>query len=208
MENLFETPAKELLKCAASSPVNVSGGQQAPDTTPPSTEMRTPPVLMEKDIEQFSNMMKPTIKDEGKKGNHPDPVKLPLLQQKKKPWEYPGRYMSPTDRIMSPISQTLLARNRKAVLPPSLIFSPPPKVLDGTCKDFGPSAPWIFPVKSSMHHDCHQADLGSFIWIPISFPVTVTYTRKFICCLLRLFTSRIQCYAIQGLLLGPEILYF
>lgn len=141
MENLFETPAKELLKCAASSPVNVSGGQQAPDTTPPSTEMRTPPVLMEKDIEQFSNMMRPTIKDEGKKGNHPDPVKLPLLQQKKKPWEYPGRYMSPTDRIMSPISQTLLARNRKAVLPPSLIFSPPPKVLDGTCKDFGPSAP-------------------------------------------------------------------
>lgn len=141
MENLFETPAKELLKGTASSPVNVSGGQQAPDTTPPSAEMRTPPVLMEKDIEQFTNMMKPTIKDEGKKGNHPDPVKLPLLQQQKKPWEYPGRYMSPTDRIMSPISQTLLARNRKAVLPPSLIFSPPPKVLDGTCKDFGPSAP-------------------------------------------------------------------
>jgi len=141
MENQFQTPAKELLRGVSSSPVDVSVGHLTPDTTPPSAEMRTPPVLMEKDIVQLSNMMKPTIKDEGKKGNHPDPVKLPLQQQKKKPWEYPGRYMSPTDSIMSPISQTLLARNRKAVLPPSLIFSPPPKVLDGTCKDVGPSAP-------------------------------------------------------------------
>lgn len=141
MENQFETPAKELLRCVPSFPLDFSGGHQIPDTTPPSAEMRTPPVLMEKDIEHLSNMVKPTTTDEGKKGNHPDPVKLPLQQQQQKPWEYPGRYMSPTDSIMSPISQTLLARNRKTVLPPSLIFSPPPKVLDGTCKDFGPSAP-------------------------------------------------------------------
>jgi len=141
MENQFETPVKELPIGVLSSPVDVSGGHQTPDTTPPSEETRTPPVLMEKDIQQLSNMMKPSIKDEGKKGNHPDPVKLPLLQQKKKLWEYPGRYMSPTDRIMSPISQTLLARNRKAILPPSVIFSPPPEVLDGTCRDLGPSAP-------------------------------------------------------------------
>ncbi|KAL6012013.1 hypothetical protein ACLOJK_002484 [Asimina triloba] len=47
-----------------------------------------------------------------------------------KAFNFTERYMSPTDRILSPISKGLLARNRKAgqLLPPS---KTPPKIITG-----------------------------------------------------------------------------
>eukprot|EP00252_Welwitschia_mirabilis_P000952 TRINITY_DN1093_c0_g1_i1.p1 TRINITY_DN1093_c0_g1~~TRINITY_DN1093_c0_g1_i1.p1 ORF type:complete len:121 (-),score=20.69 TRINITY_DN1093_c0_g1_i1:254-616(-) len=56
--------------------------------------------------------------DIGKKGvNDPVSNRTPLMERLNKPWLSPGRYVSPTDRYLSPISQTLLFKNRKGALP-------------------------------------------------------------------------------------------
>ncbi|GLJ15734.1 hypothetical protein SUGI_0258920 [Cryptomeria japonica] len=130
MENEFVTPAKQSATAVHScyAPVASDGKTPSADVT------KTPCAL----TEQQSNIMKPDKEEgqeeeeQGKTGRHPERVIVPLHQQKKL-WSMDGRYMSPTDRIMSPVTQVLLARNKKFPLPPS-------KVLDGTCNDSEPSA--------------------------------------------------------------------
>eukprot|EP01018_Ginkgo_biloba_P011144 Gb_03383 [translate_table: standard] len=79
------------------------------------------------------NLLARRIKEEGKRVTPPDPVQVPLM----KIVGFTERYRSPTDSIMSPVSRGLLARNGRSVgpLPPYV----PPKALDTTFQDAGPS---------------------------------------------------------------------
>ncbi|XP_009365973.2 uncharacterized protein LOC103955799 isoform X2 [Pyrus x bretschneideri] len=58
-----------------------------------------------------------------RKTTMPDRLKVP------KAFKFPERYTSPTDMIMSPVTQGLLARNRRggALLPPSINLLKPPQ---------------------------------------------------------------------------------
>ncbi|XP_077230402.1 hydroxyproline-rich glycoprotein family protein [Tasmannia lanceolata] len=66
------------------------------------------------------------------RNNGPDHVKVP------KAFNFPERYMSPTDHILSPVSKGLLARNKKigGRLPPT---KNPPKTPDSCFQDVGDS---------------------------------------------------------------------
>eukprot|EP01018_Ginkgo_biloba_P014334 Gb_03841 [translate_table: standard] len=130
MENDFGTPAGKNLPAISQSLYGLRSEDFSFGVSPqktPMQELKTPPVLMEKN----QNVIIST-KEESKSGSPPD-MKVPLH----KLFKFPGRYKSPTDRLISPVSECL--RNRKMFYQPSILYSPPPKVSNGTCKDLEPS---------------------------------------------------------------------
>ncbi|XP_026386473.1 uncharacterized protein LOC113281819 [Papaver somniferum] len=64
-----------------------------------------------------------------------NPLRLPKAF---KSFKCPERYMSPTDKLMSPVSKGLLARSKRpgSLIPPS---ANPPKILDKCFQDVGVS---------------------------------------------------------------------
>eukprot|EP01018_Ginkgo_biloba_P030789 Gb_25601 [translate_table: standard] len=117
MENEFRTPAgKKLLPMEQSGCGGDFSCGQTPQKTPTVDMMKAQPILMENNIDQQNNVK------EIRRGSPPE-IQVPLH----KLFGFPGRYMSPTDSIISPVSESLLARHKKMLLPPTLVFSPLPK---------------------------------------------------------------------------------
>ncbi|KAJ8643816.1 hypothetical protein MRB53_005564 [Persea americana] len=78
---------------------------------------KTPPQSLQTEGKPQSSI------EDGRDSSAPDPSKVP------KAFAFTERYMSPTDRIISPVSKGLLARNRKlsVLLPPT---KTPSKAMD------------------------------------------------------------------------------
>ncbi|XP_068654926.1 uncharacterized protein [Aristolochia californica] len=85
--------------------MEIDNREQALDqSVPPGSDSsikKTPP----RSVKRSKKIQLPV--DDGTKNSGPEPVKVP------KAFDFPERYMSPTDRLISPVSKRVLARNRK-----------------------------------------------------------------------------------------------
>eukprot|EP00250_Pteridium_aquilinum_P007177 c16954_g1_i1 orf=192-641(-) len=113
----------------------VGEAQEVPALKNPSAR-RTPPVLVES--KKQNNMASPALSNHKKQGNAcVTPLQNEIFSPTcKNPWfptcdssKFPaGRYKSPTDSLISPISRGLLAKGRRAMKQSHALV--PPKVLD------------------------------------------------------------------------------
>ncbi|GAU29167.1 hypothetical protein TSUD_275860, partial [Trifolium subterraneum] len=102
--------------------------QQIPQKLP----IETPSMELESKTPTTPSIQYHKPSNELRKPVTPDQLKVP------KAFKYPERYTSPTDKMMSPVTKGLLARNKKggALLPPGIGVSKyQPKVPDMCLKD-------------------------------------------------------------------------
>lgn len=110
-------------------------GKQEESVNQDTTAVATAPVLTEKNHHMISPVVY-KLRKEGRRltcRNPVDPVKVPSHDLLGFPT---GRYMSPTDNLVSPVSRGLQARTRRSMRPPQALV--PPKILDNTFQDAEP----------------------------------------------------------------------
>ncbi|CAH8384372.1 unnamed protein product [Eruca vesicaria subsp. sativa] len=98
--------------------------------TPPKTQSvnhevtvlnsESPPRMLPETVKNHESPPRASINDSMKKIVTPDRLRVPVA------FKHPERYRSPTDAMMSPVTQGLLARSRKpssSLIPPSFNLS-------------------------------------------------------------------------------------